>query len=115
MESNSFKNSLPFLVAAPNVPTKQIAELPWTSASDSQLVVVEAWLTLIEGLTTACVTCHKAIQPDVLQMQYDASFQLIIHKSNDSFRSATIFRNARATLLERFVYVITCCLYFSSG
>ena len=59
---------------------ENIAELPWTSASDSQLVVVEAWLTLIEGLTTACVTCHKAIQPDVLQMQYDVIFKLIIYK-----------------------------------
>ena len=64
---------------------------PWQSHSPAQRVVLEAWLTLIEGLVSACVTCQKQVsyvslrhhssfvqvQPDVLHIQYDICEQFV--------------------------------------
>ncbi len=43
-------------------------EVPWKGLPVTQLAILESWLTLVEGVVSAVVTCPRTLQPDVLHV-----------------------------------------------
>jgi hypothetical protein len=56
--------------------------MPWSTCSPGQLVVIEAWLSLTEGLTAAVATCPQPLQPDVVATQRHICDALIVCPGN---------------------------------